>query len=94
MSLEPQSATKLGRAARKRGVKQNIESPLKGGETDAEKQAKEQADLMETAKMQLGVYCRKHGITDDDCLRIADRINYERSPKNRLRNPRALKRRN
>lgn len=49
------------------------------------------ADLMETAKMLLAVYCRKQGIDDAECQRIADRINREHDEKNHLRNPKPLK---
>lgn len=101
----PESAGKIARDARKRKVKPTV--PTEGEEWTAirdksvieeasrrerEQRAKQQrADLMEIASMQLAVYCRVNSIDDAECQRIADRINYEHSPKNHLRNPRKLK---
>lgn len=91
----PQSAAKVARASRKRGVKPRvptegddwIEARDKSAIEFAEKERKEQeakqrrADLMETAHMLLAVYCQSNSIDDAECQRIADRINYENSEK-------------
>lgn len=100
----PQSYRKLAMEARKRGVKPSVPEEGESWEQErdaviksqqAEKllaQARYQRDeLMETAKMLLAVYCRKNSIDDAECQRIADRINYEYSEKNHLRNAKPLK---
>lgn len=101
-SGEPASSAAIGRKARKSGVRHKLEVPDWKAVRDAEakvfiaeeKQRKvdqQRIDLMEIAKMQLGVFCRKNSIDDAECQRIADRLNYERSPKNHLKNPKPLK---
>ncbi len=104
LSKPPESATKLARAARRRGVKPHL--PEEGGSWEQERDrvametiarlqnenaVKARAELMETAKMQLAVYCHKMSIDDAECQRIADRINYEHSEKNHLRNAKPLR---
>lgn len=101
-SGSPASSAALGRKARKRGVRHKLEVPVEGDDwmavRDAEakvfiaeeqqrKVDQQRIELMEIARMQLGVFCRKNSIDDAECQRIADRINYERSPKNHLKNP-------